>query len=65
MYVVTYDNGSGYREWASTPQPTEELAWQQSGFNEGKLWEGSDPVLERVIDNDTKETVFVSDKPGK
>ncbi len=30
-YVVTYDNGSPYREWASTPQNTPEEAWAEAG----------------------------------
>ena len=27
-YVVSYDNGSGWYEWASAPQPTKEAAWE-------------------------------------
>jgi hypothetical protein len=31
LYVVTYDNGSGFREWASKPQETEEMAIALAG----------------------------------
>jgi hypothetical protein len=42
-FVVTYDNGSGWFEWSSQPQPTEELAKKASGFapeywDHGYLW---------------------------
>lgn len=49
MYVVTYDNGSGYREWASSPQPTKEKAWEASGWKPGDCpWVGADPQVEDV-----------------
>lgn len=37
MYVVTYDNGSGMREWACQPQTTKEAALTASGFAETDL----------------------------
>lgn len=32
QYVVTYDNGTGYREWASPAQDTPLLAWTAAGL---------------------------------
>lgn len=32
-YVVTYDNGTGYREWACTPQGSQVEAWAASGLS--------------------------------
>lgn len=55
-YVVTYDNGSGFREWASAPQNSEQLAWNVAGISPGQqFFEGSDPRVEQVQEDDTPE----------
>jgi oligoribonuclease NrnB/cAMP/cGMP phosphodiesterase (DHH superfamily) len=45
QFVVTYDNGSGYREWASVAQPTPQKAIEVS--DDLKF---GDPWLELVAD---------------
>ena len=32
LYVIEYDNSSGYPEWAGSPAPTPEGAWENSGL---------------------------------
>lgn len=57
MWVVTYDNGSGYRVWASTPQKTSEEAWAKArplrpGMSPGvetPLGQSQPPKVERVL----------------
>lgn len=59
-YVVTYDNGSGFREWASTPQDTEQKAWEAAEINPGEQYfPGSDPRLETVA---SQQINFVVDE---
>lgn len=36
-YVVTWDNGSGFREWASRPCPTQEEAIAAAGITQENL----------------------------
>jgi hypothetical protein len=49
QYVVTYDNGTGYREYASKPQDTQEAAWAAAGIKPGEQYfNGSDPILDEV-----------------
>lgn len=46
-YVVTYDNGSGYFEWATGPCTTPDEAWDSSGLR-GKTVAGGEVRLEKV-----------------
>lgn len=32
-YVISYDNGTGWKEWASEPQPTVVEAWAVAGLS--------------------------------
>lgn len=48
QYVITYDNSSGYYEWASLPQNTIEEAWEASGIKPGQTVAGYPIRLEMV-----------------
>jgi len=37
MYVVTWDNGTGFREWASQSQPSQQAALEAAGIDEAWL----------------------------
>ncbi|GIW59523.1 MAG: hypothetical protein KatS3mg087_0589 [Patescibacteria group bacterium] len=49
-YVVTYDNGTGYREHASSPQESEEKAWKDAKNFGGITPEHEylDPKIEKI-----------------
>lgn len=48
-YVVTYDNGTGYYEWASTPCETPEQAYAAAGVQPGESMGSYDCRLEQVV----------------
>jgi hypothetical protein len=56
QYVVTYDNGSGYIEWACPPQDSREAAWGATSLKPGML----DAKLEFFIGFDDRGNPLTS-----